>query len=688
MRIRFSRSGFWLPAAGLLALFVLMAVNAAWHLGATYDEPGHVTSGYAAWLLRDYRLDAEGGLLSTRIGSAGLLGMHLTFPETSGINWTGSNATAMGFGFFFDGGNDFDGMLHHARLGVILFTLLPLWLIWQWARHLFGDVAGLLALALAVFSPTLLAHGSLATADMIFTGCLLAALSAWWLLWHRATPLRCGLAAVAAGAALTAKMSGVLLIPMLAVLLAIRLARGTPLVIDLGGRTRWVRKKGARAVALVTLSVIGAVGCVGTVWAVYGFRFSAAPAGSKDLQLEDTWEAVLGQSPIAPAWNVKVDPLRPVSQTHTSPSDPVLRMVGWSRDHRLMPEGFLWGFAFTYGYSQVRASYMLGHVAATGSRLFFPLAFLLKTTPAEFLAFGAGLVGLVLGARALPSRPRFRRLRWLYRSAPLLVMALGYWAVALRTPLGIGHRHVLPVYPAFFVFAGAAALLLQLKFPRRLQLIAGVLLLFQAVDSLVASPFYLSYFTPFVGGMREGWHYLVDSSYDWGQGLPAMKKWLDAKTARGDQTPVFLTYFGTDWPAARHLPVTRFGDMNNHPGGRTYPAAITGGWFAISATHYERVYLNGGRDWLPEGEKQYVSVTGYRQMIDKQPKLMQENMTLALAMMESYEFLQFERLCYFLRNRRPLEVVGGSILIFKLSDEEIRAVLYGPVDGALPPPAP
>jgi len=50
----------------------------------------------------------------------------------------------------------------------------------------------------------------------------------------------------------------------------------------------------------------------------------------------------------------------------------------------------------------------------------------------------------------------------------------------------------------------------------------------------------------------------------------------------------------------------------------------------------------------------------------------------------SFEHLRFARLCAFLRRREPDDNVGYSILIYRLSDQDVREALYGPPAELLP----
>jgi hypothetical protein len=43
-----------------------------------------------------------------------------------------------------------------------------------------------------------------------------------------------------------------------------------------------------------------------------------------------------------------------------------------------------------------------------------------------------------------------------------------------------------------------------------------------------------------------------------------------------------------------------------------------------------------------------------------------------------YEIMQFCRLGYFIENREPQEIVGGSLLVFNLTAQDIAFALYAP----------
>lgn len=674
-----------------LALYWLMAVSVSPHMGVTADEVVHLTGGYSYWKFNDYRLHPENGTLPMRIATLPWLAMDLKFPPLDHPEWVASRVNRLGDYFFYHLGNPVDRMLLTARMMIALLGAFTVWLTWRWARGLFGATAGWVALVLAAFCPALLAHGGLGTSDMGLTACILATLSVYWQLLHRVTWWRLLAAGLACGLTFLAKMSGVFVVPLIGALLLLRWLRPAPLVIALGGPVRWLRRRTAMMGATLGLTLAVGAGSLSVVWAGYGFRYEGF-----NRQLSDTtgyylsWPVILEQKAIP--WQDESSLTRFSPQLRPPEPTAMTRLVGVLRDHRLLPEAYLWGFAHTYKFSRERPAFLLGEYRKTGWVSFFPVAFLLKTPLPALVLFVAGLAALLVVWRRAETRgPDAPRGPWaiVYRAAPLLIFFVVYWIMALRMHLNIGHRHILPTYPVFYVFAAAAACWLATKWRRwaAIGLVAATAL--QAADSLLVRPFYLSYFQPLAGGVGRGFHYLVDSSYDWGQGLPDLGAWLERKQQRGDSTPVYLTYFGADSPRARHLPVTRFGDEIGDIGERNFPAQLRGGWFVISATHYQLVYLPLRGGWKAEHEALYHEILGRLRAAPgdtstlseaQRKKLLQDAM--------DFEVLQFGRLRHFLGDRPPDEIIGGSLLAFRLTDAEVQRALYAPLPLLAPAKAP
>ncbi|MEY4489412.1 MAG: hypothetical protein RIQ79_1920, partial [Verrucomicrobiota bacterium] len=253
-----------------------------------------------------------------------------------------------------------------------------------------------------------------------------------------------------------------------------------------------------------------------------------------------------------------------------------------------------------------------------------------------------------------------------------------YWLMAVNMHLNIGHRHIVPTYPVFYILASASVLWLGKNKPRMLALGLVAALGLHVYDSIRARPFYLSYFQPLAGG-TNGYRHLVDSSYDWGQGLPDLAAWLKSDQRRSDPAPVHLCYFGVDSPRARGLDVVRFGDDTADFGLRYYPAPLNPGWYAISATNLMQIYFLTRGPWTAIHEKKYTEIRARLALAKPHSERTSEEHARVLQDCSDLEILQTSRICHFLRDRTPVNIVGGSILIFKLTPTELKEALYAPV---------
>ena len=350
----------------------------------------------------------------------------------------------------------------------------------------------------------------------------------------------------------------------------------------------------------------------------------------------------------------------------------VQHFVVFAREHRLLPEAWLYGLAFTDRFSRHRLAYFAGEYRESGWVAFFPAAFVLKTT---LPALALGALGLLAILRRRP------RNRTLYRLAPLLAFAGIYVVFSLTSSLNIGHRHLLPLYPLFYIVAGSALL-----FTRRRIAVAFILALavWHAFETLRVRPHYLTYFNQLAGGPTGGHRYFADSSLDWGQGLPELKTWLDAQA--GTQ-PVYLSYFGSDNPVHAGIRATRIGDIYfDHAPMRAVLPALEPGLYVISATMLHRVYTQVRGAWSESYEREYQRLVRWHattrgrapdERFNADDKPMDE--ATYVAELTRLEQLRFGRLCRFLENRAPDAMVANVFFVHRLDAEEIQRALTGPV---------
>jgi hypothetical protein len=349
--------------------------------------------------------------------------------------------------------------------------------------------------------------------------------------------------------------------------------------------------------------------------------------------------------------------------------------VKFARTHHLLPEAYLYGFAYVHKHEIDRPAFLDNQWSIVGFRSFFPRAFLYKTT-LPFLC----LLALALYA-AIASRHSWK-IENLFH--PLWGFALVYGAFAIMSPLNIGHRHILPIYPALFIACGAVVYLLHGNQRAIFATAATILLLWQMAESFVIRPNYLTYFNEAAGGPGRGYSHLVDSSLDWGQDLPALKTWLDGHPTLVDGKPLYLAYFGTADPRWYEINANLLAPEKRSVGDRSL--ALTRGLYCISATTLQNVYALEIGPWCMPYEQHYRSALAEMQRYENSlpDPLSRVALTANAAAVppakkiKEFERLRFTRLCAYLRHHAPVAQIGYSIFVFDLNDDELSHSLYGP----------
>lgn len=185
-----------------------------------------------------------------------------------------------------------------------------------------------------------------------------------------------------------------------------------------------------------------------------------------------------------------------------------------------------------YQYRQMQQGagqgvFLMGDYSNHGWWYFYPLTLLMKT-PVPLLVL------LPIAFRCLAKEERRDARLWfvlLPIAGFLLFFCLSGYSVALR--------YILPIFPFFFVAAGA----LIPCWSKLRYLLCGAAL-WTLLTSLHATPHYLAYFNELFGGPGNGYKYLVDSNLDWGQDLKGLKRFMDINGI----AKISLSYFGADAP--------------------------------------------------------------------------------------------------------------------------------------------
>jgi 4-amino-4-deoxy-L-arabinose transferase-like glycosyltransferase len=459
--------GGWQPWAALLLLAAMFAqlLGAATQLSATIDEGFHITSGYEYLRTGHMRLFDEHVPVAKALFAWPLSFVPDLTPPEEAPGWAEGNLiraaqeTVLAY-------QPIDRVIVSPRVAVALLTVLLGITVYRWSATLFGRTAGVFALALFAFDPNILAHGSLATTDMGAVAFIFWAVWAFSRYLYNPNARRWWATALLLGLALGAKLTALLLLPVLAVLALV---------------DAWVKADRDRLQALLRRALsyccIVAVAAL-VVWAAYAFEVRALP-------------------------NVANGTIALPAASH---------IERWLR----LQDNLNYG----------RESFLLGQNGMHGWWQYFPVAFALKTPIPTLLLCALTLGALAFGRR---QRPTDELALWLfpllYAIASLAsTLNIGYRHLLPLLPFlfvsagrlnDVRLRAVPSVRPERSEISGQ-----QLVTIRRTLLV--ILVLWLCVGTLLIRPHYLAFFNAVAGGADEGYKFLADSNTDWGQTLKAL----------------------------------------------------------------------------------------------------------------------------------------------------------------------
>ncbi len=265
----------------LVLLLMLLAFgrlsDVSVRLSATVDEGFHITAGSEYLHTGHVRLlDEHPPLIRAWMAWPLLPLRDLTPPQDAPGYAAGdliqvTQATALAY-------RPLDRVIVPPRLMVSLLVVLLLAVVYRWAADGFGVWGGGGSLALVSLDPNLLAHGALATTDLGATLCIVAAVWLFARYLRRPTYGRGGLAALVLGMAQVAKLTSLLLLPLL----------GMIALLDGWQRGRW---HGVKLAVLRYAAVLAGASLL--VWAVYGFEVRPVPGMGLTLPAASHWVRLL-----------------------------------------------------------------------------------------------------------------------------------------------------------------------------------------------------------------------------------------------------------------------------------------------------------------------------------------------------------------------------------------------------------
>jgi hypothetical protein len=639
----------YLAAAILIFMFLLAFFSMARDT-AIMDEVSHLPAGYSYVTQKDMRINPEHPPLIKDLAGASvwlvskIFNYQIKFPSDTPA-WKAETKNEInsqwtfGFDFMYRQGNDADLMLFVGRLPMLIILLILGLYIFKWTKKLWGRETALLALFLFSFSPTFIAHGRFVTTDVAAAAGFFIATYYFfkWLqdpkLWNLIS------ASIFFGLAQLAKFSLFLLVPFfgfLSIVWVIIKIINQRQVADVSQREP-ILKIFLRY--LSGLALIFLFGYAFLVTPLYYFHIKNYPPQKQQQNMRCILASYSG-GPLevkqleakSPNWCMEPPTEKPLAACQTlarigrCPADIAIWTADKSKPVRAFGQYLLGLVMVVQRASGGNTTYFLGEISASGSRLYFLIVYLLKEPLALHVltlmaviifAYYAFIKKERPGATSQPQKTLDKKTKiflWLnqnFESFAMLFFIAFYLFTSMRSPLNIGVRHILPIFPFIYMLV-SSQIIAWVKTKKGEQKMSATLkraaliglIAWQAFSVVSAYPSFLPYFNEIIGGSKNGYKYVTDSNVDWGQDLFRLKEWLD----KNNINKIYAHYFGGStceyYLGDKFLPW--WGDRN--------PADLkSGDWLAVSAT-----LLQGGRGKPAPG---FNDPTGYYNWLNEyEPK--------------------------------------------------------------------
>jgi len=466
----------WLAVLVLIAVQAAQVITVVRRASLTWDEGDHMFAAYMMAHTGDYGLNPEHPPLVKFLAAVPLIGRDLWVPQLQNRDFK-AEAYMSGRDWVARNDGDRNQIVFQMRLAAGLLALAFTLTVFFAAREWFGDMAGLIALTLAVFDPLIVVHSALVTTDIGVSLFFLASIYAFYRYVKHPTLARLAVAGLVAGLLLATKHSGILLAPMLVLLIGWEL-----LAAPKGTRKHLALRLSGAFAAIVVIGIV-------VLWAFYGFRYAARPAGlALSTSLADY---------VAPLSHFNAAVILAIAHLH------------------LLPESYLMGLVDVKRMAQYYPTFIFGKVYSHGVLWYFPAVILIKATlgllTLTALSFFAIFTGKLRKGREL---------------AYVLVPCLFYLAVAIAAGMDIGARHLMPALTFTFILAAAGITALAAS-NKRWAWVGAALILAHVGSALAVFPNGMAYANEAWGGPKNTYKLLSDANVDWAQQLYQVKAWQD-----------------------------------------------------------------------------------------------------------------------------------------------------------------
>ncbi|MDB5342883.1 MAG: family glycosyltransferase, 4-amino-4-deoxy-L-arabinose transferase [Schlesneria sp.] len=499
-----------------------------------FDEIAHLPAGLIHWksgCFDAYRVNPP---LMRMIATCPLLFMNAKLSrQTVSSDPYSRDEFLLGRLFLQENENDYFDYFAICRCALIPISLLGGWMCRNWARELYGEASGRIALLLWCFCPNILAWGSLITPDLGAAAFGVTAGYAFWRWLKAPTWKHTFVAGFCMGLAELSKSTWIILFVLWPVIW-----------LCWYWQMRTAFRKSAvqcAAISLIALYVLNSgYAWEGSFCRLGDFRFVSTTLGGMEAHAvpgNRFRESLLASLPL------------PVPANYVKGID-VQR----------------------YDFERGKWSYLRGEQRFGGWYYYYLYALTVKLPLGTLLLTAISAFTLVCVSRYRQDvRHDFILL------APAIAIII---VVSSQTGFNRYLRYVLPAAPFIYIFASRVGMECA-RSSLLLRRTSEAAVFCVIVASVSTYPHSLSYFNLLAGGPAGGPAHLLDANIDWGQDLFELKRIVEQHPEMGT---IRLAYFGIIEPRLAHFPHEILKPIHEEDGDATR-LAIAPGWYAISVNH-------------------------------------------------------------------------------------------------------
>ncbi len=607
-----NRNGYLLVFL-LLMLFAAQVLVQIIHISATFDETITIATGYYQLNTGDFRLNPSHPSPHFQFAALPLLLMspRPELPlESRGCSevrhWECTEA------FISANAKNFQRIVFWSRLVHVPFGIALGFLVYFWAKALYGRKAGLAALLLFAFSPVLISFSGTSLQNIPLTFFIVLTSFLFWAFLRKPSFWRLLLVGISFGFALGADYPAFLLGIVFAPVFLVSLFLGRHTVYERipnqGAAKQPVRMSLslflARLRILLAVSVIVTIAAFAVLIVEYHGNFSTLADSVPPHYLDFVSQEVYPKFDNIPAAGSVVP--------FVVEKVPVPFATFWS--------GFAWEYLRTTG--EFKANYFAGQVYygrnfVRGMVYFFSNIFFKTPIPLLFL-FAAGLAAFWKSRKAVLASGE-----WI-----LLLLPLAFLLFFMGSSRNVGPLHILPFYAFMVIIAGRSLTLFGKMRSQLIKAAIAVLLIWYVAGTVLAMPHYFAYFNEFLP-QENAYKLFSDPSNDLGQELRHLRYYMEENRI----AKVNLSYLGSVNPE-------------------------------IEGISYDYLPSPGFLGWVPGSTLGTESVA-------EDCKPVSGIIAISIANLNGVNFVN--RSCYdWLKPYTPIANIGGAMLVYNISGESVK----------------